>query len=67
MPIDRNGPIFTLYASAQSPALSDDTTDCAARTVEQLLDVATDENKPGMLLQAKIQSGKTRTFLARLH
>ncbi|MBK7072931.1 MAG: hypothetical protein IPH44_11570 [Myxococcales bacterium] len=63
MPIDRNGPIFTLYASAQSPALSDDTTDCAARTVEQLLDVATDENKPGMLL-GKIQSGKTRTFLA---
>ncbi|MBZ0234415.1 MAG: DEAD/DEAH box helicase family protein [Deltaproteobacteria bacterium] len=62
MPIDRNGPIFTLYAAVQEPALSQDTTDCAARTVEQLLEVATDENKPGMLL-GKIQSGKTRTFL----
>lgn len=62
MPIDRNGPIFTRYASVQTPELSQDTTDCAARTVEHLLAITTDEQKPGMLL-GKIQSGKTRTFL----
>lgn len=54
--------IFELYASVQSPPLSLDTSDCASRTVEKLLGVATDEETPGMLL-GKIQSGKTRTFL----
>jgi Z1 domain-containing protein len=57
----------TFYPSfaANSGLYSDPDRTCIQQTVERLLSVQTSAERPGMLL-GKIQSGKTKTFLAAI-
>src|SRR5687768_11992079 len=61
--LNTDGPIFPLFCQGQNPPLSDDTRDCADRTVRSLVDTPTDDQRPGMLF-GRVQSGKTRTFVS---
>jgi hypothetical protein len=59
-PIRTNGP---LYSEIESRLIyTDEYRDCILRTVQRLIEQATTNERPGMLL-GLIQSGKTRTFL----
>jgi hypothetical protein len=64
MSINLTGEFFPAYRAA-NPNFSNETFDCAKRTVTRLLDTATTSEQPGMLL-GKVQSGKTRTFISIL-
>jgi len=59
-PICTNGPLYLEVSSNLS--YSEESTDCIERTVRNLLEHTTSNERPGMLL-GMIQSGKTRTFL----
>lgn len=50
---------------ARRSAYSQDTFDCAEKTVRDLLEHSTTAEHPGMLL-GKVQSGKTRTYVSAL-
>lgn len=54
------GEFFTTLSEKNN--YDEHTKKCVINTVEKLVDLDTDINKPGMLL-GKIQSGKTRTFI----
>ncbi len=64
MTLDSNGSFYPPF-TADTQRYSDADRRCVERTVERLLAVPTSAAKPGMLL-GKIQSGKTKTFLAAI-
>lgn len=57
-----DGPFYYRFTADPAPFRSEDHT-CIRRTVGRLLSTETTADHPGMLL-GKIQSGKTKTFLA---
>jgi len=59
--IIQNGPFFSKFLSDSRYGATD--IDAIKGTVERLLDTETNLDRPGMLL-GKIQSGKTKTFIA---
>ena len=59
-PIRTNGPLYPDVAARHG--YTDEYSDCILRTVQNLIEQATTNERPGMLL-GLIQSGKTRTFL----
>jgi len=59
--ITQNGPFFAKFLSDQRYDLTD--IEAITATVYKLLDTETNLDRPGMLL-GKIQSGKTKTFIA---
>lgn len=59
-PIRTNGPLYAEIAGHLD--YTDEYSDCILRTVQSLIEQATTNERPGMLL-GLIQSGKTRTFL----
>lgn len=64
MQLQLSGDFYPKY-KRQNPGFSQETFDCAEKTVSRLLDTATTSESPGMLL-GKVQSGKTRTFISIL-
>lgn len=62
-----NGPLYSEFparlAPGGSPLYSDKDQQCIIGTVEKLLTTTTTGDRPGMLL-GKVQSGKTKTFMA---
>ena len=64
MPLNLNGSFYPSF-TADAQRYSDADRGCVQRTVERLLTVQTSTDRPGMLL-GKIQSGKTKTFLAAI-
>lgn len=60
--LETRGDFYSAFATQAGRYSADDNT-CIQHTVERLLSVQTSAEKPGMLL-GKIQSGKTKTFLA---
>jgi hypothetical protein len=62
MSLNFDGPMYTEFTK-NSGLYSDDDRGCIQRTVERLFSNPTSADRPGMLL-GKIQSGKTKTFLA---
>jgi hypothetical protein len=59
--IVKNGPIFSKFLN--DPRYDQSDIDAITETVRKLLDTDTNLDRPGMLL-GKIQSGKTKTFIA---
>jgi hypothetical protein len=59
--IVKNGPIFSKFLN--DPRYDQTDIDAITETVRKLLDTDTNLDRPGMLL-GKIQSGKTKTFIA---
>lgn len=55
--------IFFDTYKKENPTFAKDTFDCAIATVDKLLSTDTPTDRPGMLL-GKVQSGKTRTYVA---
>lgn len=62
MPLNITGPFYPSFTSDVKRYSAADR-ECIERTVERVLSVETSAARPGMLL-GKIQSGKTKTFLA---
>lgn len=62
MPLNLHGNFFVRFTADQNRYSADDLV-CVQRTVEELQSIQTSAERPGMLL-GKIQSGKTKTFLA---
>jgi hypothetical protein len=56
-----NGPVYSAFLTGKE--YSKETKSCVESTVSRLLETTTTAERPGMLL-GKVQSGKTRTFLA---
>ncbi|WP_202802801.1 Z1 domain-containing protein [Bradyrhizobium sp. YR681] len=63
-PLNLSGFFYPAYQSA-NPSFSMETFKCAEETVQELVDLTTTSDHPGMLL-GKVQSGKTRTFISVL-
>ena len=61
--LDKTLPFYEHFLTNATFPYSEDEKSCIERTVEKLLDKPTLGSRPGMLL-GKIQSGKTKTFLA---
>lgn len=57
-----DGPFYQSFVEQDDRYTADDR-QCIERTLNRLSDIQTSEERPGMLL-GKIQSGKTKTFLA---
>jgi hypothetical protein len=62
--VNINGQFYSNFLKADGK-YSDETLNCIQRVVERLLSTDTSAQRPGMLL-GKIQSGKTKTFLATI-
>ncbi|WP_334078444.1 Z1 domain-containing protein [Microbulbifer sp. M83] len=61
--LNKNEAFYDHFLTSATFPYSREEQNCIERTVEKLLDKPTLDNHPGMLL-GKIQSGKTKTFLA---
>lgn len=63
MEIETQKPFYQHFLNSAEFPYTDDEQECIQSTVKQLLDTETLGSRPGMLL-GKIQSGKTKTFMA---
>lgn len=64
MPLELDGHFYTTFREAH-PNYHTSTLECAERTIDDLLCVATTSDRPGIML-GKVQSGKTRSFVTAM-